>query len=537
MDKIVVTNTAIIVNNYEPGDCTKLENFFRIYEPITHSYRYIGMYYDKDNKRLYLPRGLDVWYVENLLGESAKILRNQYNPYYVFDENMIDRLPRDDVQKKALRFMLCKGEYTNLETKSQFSVNLATGKGKTYLTIATILYYGIRGIVIASRVGWLEQWRDRTLEYTNMDSKGVYMISGSKNISRLMGMTPKQLARIRIFLVTHDTLRNYAEEHGWETIGDLFTRLGIGIKIYDEAHLDFQNLCMIDYFTNVWRTYYLTATPGKSNDDENKIYKLSFKNVPSIDLFDENNDPHTKYIAVFFNSKPTPGQISSCKNKYGLDRNKYTDYVIDQPEFHKLATVILNLTNNLAPDPRDKILIYIGTNNAIFKFKEWAETNYPELQGHIGIYTSVMSKEEKEDAKRNKRIILSTTKSAGAALDIYGLKITICLAEPYKSEIIAKQSLGRTRDANTFYFDIIDTAFNTCRKFYYKKLPIFDKYALDCSKVSLPPRELDIRYNSIIAARHVVPKVRLFSHVSPMHKERLFSYSKSTRIRLFSHIN
>lgn len=537
MDKIIVTNSAIIVNDYEPGDCTKLENFFRIYEPVTHSYRYIGMYYDKDNKRLYLPRGLDVWYVENLFGESAKILRNEFNPYYIFNECMIDRLPRDDVQKKALRFMLCKGEYTNLETKSQFSVNLATGKGKTYLAIATIMYLGIRGIVIASTVGWLEQWRDRALEYTDMSNKGVYMISGSNNINRLMRMTPKQLSQIKMFLVTHATLRNYAEEHGWESIGDLFSKLGIGIKMYDEAHLDFQNLCMIDYFTNVWRTYYLTATPGKSNDDENRIYKLSFKNVPSIDLFDENTDPHTKYVAIFFNSKPTPSQISNCKNKYGLDRNKYTDYVVDQNEFHKLSTVVLDLANNLAPDPNDKILIYIGTNSAIFRFKEWAEVNYPELKGNIGIYTSVMSKEEKENARNNKRIILSTTKSAGAALDIYGLKVTICLAEPYKSEIIAKQSLGRTRDNNTFYFDIIDTAFDACRRFYYKKLAVFEKYALDCSKVSLPPNELNVRYETIINSRNpVVQKVNLFKHVSPMHKERLFSYTGTTKARLFSKV-
>lgn len=535
MNKIVVTNTAIIINNYEPGDCTKLENFFRIFDPVTHSYKYETMYYDSENKRLYLPRGLDIWYIEKMFGESAEILVNKFNPYYVFDECMVNKLPRDDVQKKALRFMLCKNEYSSLETRTQFSVNLATGKGKTYLTIATIMYLGIRGIVITTVSDWLRQWRDKILESTDMAQKGVYIISGSNNINRLMRMTPKQLSDIKIFLVTHATLRNYADTHGWESIGKLFEVLGVGIKIYDEAHLDFQNLCMIDYFTNVWRTYYLTATPGKSNDDENRIYKLSFKNVPSIDLFDADTDPHTKYIAIFFNSRPTPSQISNCKNKYGIDRNKYTDYVVDQQEFHKLSTVVLDLANKLAPDPNSKILIYIGTNNAIFKFKQWLEETHPELTGSIGVYTSLVSKEEKKSVISSKRIILSTTKSAGAALDIYGLKVTICLAEPYKSEIIAKQSLGRTRDNDTYYIDIIDTGFNTCRRFYYKKLPIFEKYALECSRVSLSPAELDTRYNEIIAPKFI-PKIRLFSKVSPYHKERLFTHVQSTKMRLFTHL-
>ena len=64
------------------------------------------------------------------------------------------------------------------------------------------------------------------------------------------------------------------------------------------------------------------------------------KNVPSIDLFDENNDPHTNYIAIKWNSNPSAQEISACKSRmYGLDRNRYMDYLTRKPEFYDMMRV------------------------------------------------------------------------------------------------------------------------------------------------------------------------------------------------------
>ena len=83
---------------------------------------------------------------------------------------------------------------------------------------------------------------------------------------------------------------------------------------------------------------------------------------------------------------------------------------------------------------------------------------YPQYKTQIGIYTSIIPDSEKED-QLNKRIILSTTKSCGSAMDIHGLKVTVVLAEPFRSEVLARQTLGRTRDDNTYYIDCVDDGF------------------------------------------------------------------------------
>ena len=496
--KIEVYNTHIEISDYEFGDCTKLENYFKVYEPVTHSYYYLGIYYDEDTKTLYLPKGIDIWLVEKLLQEDAHVNVNSYYKYEVHDDIYIKYLPRDDVQKEALRFMLGKDEYRKSINDSQLSVNLFTGKGKTYITIASLAYTGIRGIMITNSISWINQWKEKTLEYTDMKEKEIYIITGSIQIQKLLRMKEDKLKSIKFFLASHDTLQAYGNNHGWKAVGELFEYLKIGVKIFDEAHLNFGNMCMIDFFTNVYKTYYLTATPNKSNARENEIYQLYFRNVPAIDLFDEENDPHTHYNAISFNSRPTPVQMSSCANKtYGLDRNKYTDYVVQQDNYKYLLVILMDIGLKATMKVGQKFLIYIGTNKAIKITKKYILEYFPFLEDDIGVYTSVVSKEEKEVAL-SKRVILSTNKSAGAATDIYGLRLTIVLAEPFRSEVIAMQILGRTRDDNTMCIDVIDTGFVQCSRYYYAKLPVFRKYAKSVSMTKLSDIELRERAKSII---------------------------------------
>ena len=61
MEKIIVRNTSIIINDYNLGDSEQLEQIFSVYNPITHRREYFGMHYDAENRRLFLPAGLDLW--------------------------------------------------------------------------------------------------------------------------------------------------------------------------------------------------------------------------------------------------------------------------------------------------------------------------------------------------------------------------------------------------------------------------------------------------------------------------------------------
>lgn len=494
-NKITVRNTCIIINDYNMGDSPQLEEIFKVYDMITHSFNNFGMYYDEKNKRLFLPSGLDLWKIKGYFNEKYYD-RETAHPYKHIQDIKMKLLPRDEQQQEALRFMVGVNEYENNFHSNQLSVNLNTGKGKTYCSIATVAFFKIKTMIITGSNSLLSQWGQNIISYTNLQQKDIVHISGSDSINMILQEKSQKALNGQIFLCSHGTLKSFGDTYGWDGVYRLFEILGIGIKIFDEAHTHFENMLMIDYYTNVYKTYYVTATPGRSNWRENRIFQLSIKNVPNIDLFDENNDPHTDYIAIKWNSRPTPQQISACRNKYGLDRMKYIDYITKNSNFYSMMHIIMDLVIKC----KGRVLMYIGTNDGILRVYHWIGTNYPEFIGDIGIFTSLLSKEQKLKEKQ-KKLLLSTTKSAGLGEHIEGLKMTIVLAEPFKSEILARQSLGRTRDPKTLYIELVDMGFRYVKKFYFDKLPIFNKYASSVSDSTIDQYELDRRSQNIIDKR------------------------------------
>ena len=486
-NRIKLTNTAIIVDNYTLHESEQLEKPFKLWDPVYHKEVYKGFYYDKENKKLFLPSGMDLWYVRRALNEKYYSRVNPH-PYQNIDNIVMKYTPRDQRQVEILKFTAgLTPDYEDNKDAPQLSITSNTGSGKTYCSIATIAYYKIKSMIITGSNSLLSQWRDNILEYTNLKDNDIFFISGSDQCNMILNGSSNKAKNASIYLCSHGTLRSFGDRYGWDKVYQLLETLGIGMKFFDECHTNYDNMLMIDFYTNVYKTFYVTATPGRSDWKENHIFQISLKNVPAIDLFDENNDPHTSYVAIKWNSNPTPLEASKCKSaKYGLDRMKYMNYLVKKPEFYQLLRVIMDLVIKC----KGRALIYIGTNDGILRVYKWICANYPQFIGEIGIFTSLVDKQDKLIEKQ-KKLLLSTTKSAGLGEHIEGLKMTVLLAEPFKSEILARQTLGRTRDPNTMYIECVDVGFKYTKKYYYAKLPVFNKYASDVSDSTIGISELE----------------------------------------------
>ena len=493
MAKIEVFRTHIEIHDYMLGDSKVIENKFSIYDYIYHKRFPKGMYYDPSTEILYLPRSLSIPYLENKFNTEA-LIHSCSDPIGRVEGLRLRYTPRDDVQKEALQFMLSLGKYEMNSRHSMLSLNLQTGKGKTYCSITALSYLQMRSIIITNSNEWLAQWKAFFLEYTDISSDEIYYISGTPTLMKLFN---RDISKYKVVLCTHSTLLSYANRNGWPAVHEFFKYMQFGVKLYDEAHLNFDNMFMIDCFSDTWLNYYVTATPSRSDDEENRIFTEYFKNVPSISLFNQEEDPHTSYVGIRYNSNPNPMQISECKNPMGMDRNKYTSYLVGQENFYHMLRILLDK----AIRKGGKHLYYIGTNEAILIVRDWIYENYPELIGQVGIYTTLTKSEDKR-AQLDKMIILSTTKSAGAAVDIHGLIETVVLAEPFKSKVLAQQTFGRTRDTNTSYKDIVDTGFYFTKRFYEQKKPIFMKYATECKEVTIRTADLVSKSNEIKEAHN-----------------------------------
>lgn len=523
MHRIIVRNSAILITDYTLGECEALEKNFKIWDMLTHRFNIMGMYYDEIGHILYLPRGLDIWKIKQYLGMVMES-KEEPDQYQIVSHMMMRCKPRDDEQKEALRFMVGVNEYACNSRLPQISVNLNTGKGKTYCSIATICYLKIKSIIITGSNTLLNQWKENIKDYTNLTDREIYRLEGSSALNMILQGKSTKSQYAAIFLCTHGTIKSFGDTYGWDKVREVFAKLGIGVKIFDEAHTHFANMLMIDFFTNVYKTYYVTATPNRSDWREDKVYQLSIKNVPGIDLFDENRDPHTSYVAIKYNSKPSAQDISYCRNQYGLDRNRYVSYIIKQPIFWQAMRVIMDLIIKC----KGRVLLYIGTNDGILTVYQWIATNYPEFIGDIGIFTSLVDRDKKM-IEKGKKLIISTTKSAGLGEHIEGLKMTVVVAEPFKSEVIARQTLGRTRDGNTMYIELVDMGFKYIRNFYYAKQEVFRKYASDISDINMDYYELERRSIVLQKERELPPGKRC---PIQFQDKRFFNYDEEPKREL-----
>ena len=184
MAKIEVYRTHIEIHNYHPGDSRSIERKFGVYDYIYHRVVPKGRYYDPDTLTLYLPRGTSINYLEKLFGIEA-VVKSEHDPIAKVGDIKLRYKPRDSVQQEALQFMLSLGKYQNNARHAMLSLNLPTGKGKTYCSITALSYIRYRSIIITNSNEWLAQWKAFFLEYTDIQSDEIYYISGTPTLMKL----------------------------------------------------------------------------------------------------------------------------------------------------------------------------------------------------------------------------------------------------------------------------------------------------------------------------------------------------------------
>ena len=517
MHEIVVYRTHVEITNYKKGDCPYIEKKHSVKRMITQKYFQMepkGMEYDAQRRVLMLPRGVDIERLKWTLGDDTTVrILTEFDAL----ENMTTKLnikytPRDEDQKAAIKFIMGLDEYAYTSHYSMISLNLNTGKGKSYCAIASMALKNMRTVIITDTNGCLEQWGSYFQQYTDISPNEICLLDPS-NIHRFI----KSGKRYSVYLILHATLRAYANRYGWQGVTELFNFMRVGAKIFDEAHLDMDNMFKIDCYTNTFFNLYITATPNRSNYEEDKIFQEYFTGVPMIDLFHEDVDPHTMYAAIKYSSNPSAYDISKCRNNYGLDRHGYADYVVQKEEFRCLLHILIQQ----ALSKPGKSLWYIGTNNAIWVVRDWIYDNYPELVTSIGVFNGQIPKEERRE-ELDKKIILTNTKSAGVALDISGLVECVILAEPFKSRVLAQQTFGRTRADGTIYKELVDRGFRDILKYYNFKRPTFNKYATKCAEIALTDHELKERAKAILLER--IHLYCPFSFVDPRTGEFVKKY-------------
>ena len=340
----------------------------------------------------------------------------------------------------------------------------------SYVTLASATQLSERILIITHNTGLKKQWIRTATDMFDYKKDELLDISGSEVMESI---AKGDIPTADVYFVNHQTLRSYLSQYGGFQLSNFFKKLKIGIKVYDEAHLEFANILLMDYFSNTNRTWYLTATFDRSDKTESKCFQLAFS---SLDTFGEkesreHTEKHVIYHAVYFKSRPDPYQMRQI-NRYGnMTTASYGHWAFLRDPNESAYAIIKTLVDK-TKDLEGKTLIFVPLIEAVDLVTKKLKLDFPDKE--VGAYHSKVDRDEKESVLK-RDIIVSTIKSCGTGRDIPGLRVLICL-EPIASKVQTHQMLGRLRkygtDMSTYFYDCIDISIPPCNWYWKSRMKV-----------------------------------------------------------------
>lgn len=462
------------------GTCPKLDNKFSVWENFRgHIKKYdkIG-FYDRKNHILRLPIGVDFDSVMELLMTYG----NEWEFVDKSNEYIIPHQVEYDIDSNYTIRNIYQAEGIDFLTSDQVFHNkmlaLSTGYGKTYTAVISAFRLKMPILVISETL--CDQWIERIEQYTScrLNNKDIKLIKGTSNFMKLL--TKKSFTQAKFYITTSSTLSGALEAHGEKAVNEVLERLGIGIKCFDEYHMHFSQNVKCDMLINTKYTWYLTATPTRTDQSEKNVFNFIMKNIPMYGLQTFKLDSYLNFRLISYDSNPTSYDIQNCMTSKGLSGVIYWNYIFHNKEkFYKIIEMIKTIIDELlSEDENMKIIIYLAKLEHINIVKSNLERYYQGQNLNFGNYTSVVDKKNKRN-EIDKNIIFTTIGSGGVGLDIPNLRASLCLV-PFTSSITCSQVIGRLRnipDKELYFYDFIDEGFKTMEFQRRKRLSIYKQKA------------------------------------------------------------
>lgn len=328
--------------------------------------------------------------------------------------------------------------------------------------------YKTKTLIIMHRESLRNQWISSLYNMQGLSSKEVHEITTSEE---LYDIAHNQHGYdYDIYLMTHATFR--AGLRRINNISDAMNitkNLGIGLKIIDEAHLEFRNTLMIDFVCNVKRNVYITATDGRSAKEENSIFRHVFANTvfykPSGLLTNDMPKKWVEYYTVTLNTECKPNIYRyRVAGGRGMNPASYGKWVIayDKKQRHfKCCRDLLKIVYK--DDPHAKVLLFMPLIDLCSECAYFLtrSLNYDDTFDYDLDIRTINSQNSKADNERNKKadVIVTTIPSCGTGTDLPGIT-TIISCSPYVSGITCSQVFGRIRYCGKVckYYDIVDAS-------------------------------------------------------------------------------
>jgi hypothetical protein len=438
---------------------------FSVYDPVAHRYAMSAFaILDGD---AYFPASITLPSIKACFPNEEEIINYRTTARSAAIRMGMRNPPRSEIQEKSIRFLI--GMRNDSQFRQRF-LSLPTGTGKTYITINFVSKMAKRAMIIVDTLSLADQWKNEFLRHSDLREEDIRILSGRDSVD-----SESKSSDGSVYIALHQTLEAMISEDA-DSINKLMNKLRIGIRVFDEAHTNFRNVCMINALSNVEYTVYLTATPGRSAFMDDRLYDKVFGRIPYFDGVDRSIGNYHTIVMCSFDSAPPLDMQLTVSTKYGFNAPRWADW-ISKEGYPSFETSLFRVLDSMRlPDSGRKFAIMLPTIRLIDMVKESLSKRYPKLE--IGLFIGSVKSEEKRSEEISKQAFLTNDKMFGKAIDIQDLDALInCV--PFGSRIKTEQMIGRLRYREgkpSVMIDLSDTGFRECvrlmkarRKVYRKK--------------------------------------------------------------------
>ena len=476
--KIISFPTHYEITPYVVGQCRELEIGLSTWNQSCHRWEPLG--YTIIGQTLCLPKGIDPEYLTQTFNSPIFPYGSYDKDVYVSHYHRMLIEPRDNLQKDAIDFIIGRGSYPQTRRQNQVAINLKPGDGKTYCTIYGIVDSNKKAIIISHTSKIRSQWYDEFMKTTDVSESDLVIVDGVDDMKKIIYHDKVG----DYYFINHQTIQSAIRNLGYSFVQDFFEALQVGIKVYDEAHIEFASILKLDMLVNVSKTYYLTATFRRTNSRENRIFNEAFASVFKFSNKMSSSGEKRKYVIycpVEYNSDPSQEEIMSMYNKLGLfSTYNYIDYELEEVHAYEKLYAALEKVFAMIGETPGRILV---TNPKI----EHCETIRNMIQDICPNKTVGTIHSRNKDAMNINNsycdIIVSTIKSNGVGVNIESIRFLINL-EPFASTVVGEQLKGRLREYSStdysYFFDIVDIGVPKASEFLKRRTRYYKK---ECNKV------------------------------------------------------
>ena len=487
MIKVKRRRSRVILENYELGDCLQLERMLSVWDYNRFKYRERFFTYMEDQGKLIIPSG-----VSN--SQIYQSLHRSNNECFIIDETNYYTRPktisfdmqentdfRNDIQKEAFTFMVDKN-------KAMKFVSLDVGIGKTYCTIRAIKELAVPTIIIAHNLS--DNWLVEIEKFSKLSiGTDVHAIVGTDAVKRM----PKMKGSI--FILSTASARTAIDRLGVDAFDKIIDDSNIGLKVIDEAHVNFNANIRIDSAMDVEMNIYLTATPERSDYLSNSIYKLVYHDFPSYGGHTIKGKKHYNVHYCSYYTNPSVDDINNFRTFNGFSLNNYCNYLMKNDEryifYKRLILEYIRQMDKLIPKGT-LIVVLINLKVIIQDVFDMLKSDpyYNDLG--IGLYCGLVPKKKRFDEIVDNHIILSNMQSSTEGMNFPNIGGLINMSS-FSSAVRTRQVIGRLRESDheVYYFDVHDAAVPDMRRQMNRRRQLLNSIARNV-KLMLP-----IQYNSL----------------------------------------